>query len=190
MVNRATAIILFTVIACSSCSRKDGDENKDGDINVENFDIEKSKEVLKNWKCSNISRDVICTPDNWREVKTNQVFYYSDLGDSIQNTYFAISKHNIDSTQLNAKRYLAEIYKTLKNDTIEVTLEYQLTELVFKDRVAYYGEFLSEKESIKYSYFMMLWEKEGTLYDFGLKSNYTEKDKYYKTFRQSYTAAK
>lgn len=179
---RLIIFIFFTGLICQACSNKSSNtENKDGYISVEGSEIEEG--VLKGWKCHEVESDLVCTPESWREVKTGQAFFSSDLGETTLNTYFVINIYNATSSGINLKKHLIDIYDVLKKDTLEVTTEYQLTELVFKDRVAYYGEFLSQRSNEKYYYFTMIWEKDGKLYDVGLKSKSVEKDDRYKIFQ-------
>lgn len=178
---RSILFILCAAYIGQRCGNKSNNENKDGYIPVEGTELEEG--VLKGWKCHEVESDLVCTPEPWREVKTGQAFFSSDLGEATPNTYFVINKYNIDSSGFTLKKHLVEIYDVLKRDTIEVTIEYQLTELIFKDRVAYYGEFLSQRSGEKYYYFTMIWEKDGKLYDIGLKSKSIEKDTQYKSFQ-------
>lgn len=179
---RNRRLYFFIILTCTlnCCKQKDADEKDDGYVKVDDYSVTTKKLDSKDWTCRELRTETVCIPKNWKQVETDKALFYASLGNDNESTYFGITAYSEDVEPLN---YLKGMYKAFLDDTVERATGYKLTELVFPKKTAYYGEFYLKKHDVEYCFFLMFWKFEGITYDFGLKAELKEKDKYYQLFQ-------
>lgn len=176
-------ILLGLGIVLFGCNTEANKEKKEGYLKVDKFKLNKSDSNLKNWTCYNIADNTICCPESWGYVETKKFMFYSDMRDSLANTYFVVNTYSVNSLDITPLNYFKEVYSTLVNDTSEVFKGYKLTELIFKDKSSFFGEFFTDIAGESYVFYQMIWELDDIMYDMGIKAKKDEGDIYHQYFQ-------
>ena len=138
----------------------------------------------ENWKCQVIETNTVCIPTNWNFIDQDKVFFFAAL-DNDKNTFFTIIKSDINSSKLNADRYLKEGYSQMLGDSTEALRGYTVKKMTFSDKQSYYAEYFTTINTKEYFAYSMVFEKEGYLYDIALKLPEEDSPKYKDTFKDA-----
>lgn len=182
--NSLLIIMLFSF--CTSCKSKynGSDKFEMEQLNTDDFQIRKGKQLNpKDWHCYDIQYDKICCPIEWKPAEQKFYLFFSKLNDTNENTFFVVIRYDKEMRNISLDNYVKEVYSQLRDDTVEVFIDYMLKELLFKDKRAFYGEFMTEITDSSYVTFSMYTEHNGMIYDFSLKVPQLEREAYYSNFQ-------
>lgn len=170
-------LLSFVFSQCKFGSNSTGD--KQSIVN----DFKRGKDLdPREWNCQNVENNTICIPTNWKFIQQNKAFYFATLNNEDKNTFFAIVKFNTNLKRLDAEQYLQDGYSQMLKDTIETLTGYTLKKITFKNKVSYYTEWFAKLNEKEYFAYSMVFEKNGYMYDIGLKLTKAESPKYKEIF--------
>jgi ACT domain-containing protein len=177
--------IIFIGLLILSCQNKrKSNASNDGLVEINDFVIKKGENLsAKEWNCHDIQFDRICYPISWSIVNQQERLLATTINDIDSNSFFTVVRYDLVANNINIKSYLMSIYSQSYYDSIEPLDLYSFKQLNFKDKVSFYGEFNTHIESKKYIMFVMILNFNGILYDIGLKTLSSEKEKYYHIFQ-------
>ncbi|MGN6477545.1 MAG: hypothetical protein ACTHKV_09995, partial [Flavipsychrobacter sp.] len=138
---------------------------------------------LSDWSCYDVQYDHWCCPSNWTPQRQGNILFLSDLNDSIDHTFFAITRYDKTGNNMQMNDYIKEVYSQLKTDTFEKILNYSFKEINYQNRKAYYGEYLTLINGKEYICFSMYTNLNQILFDISLKVLKIDKEKYYNIFQ-------
>ena len=164
--------MIFMFLLFNGCTGRNGTMQKsvDGELTNVSLRARSGNSLDSNeWKCYDLQYDRICCPDTWKPEESSSCLLFTQIGDSDQNTFFAVLRHDTVLCKLNLDNYLREVYLQLRDDTLELFKEYTLTELVFEDKKAFFGEFTTMIDDSLLLSFVMFTQVRGLVYDLTLK---------------------
>jgi hypothetical protein len=163
-------LLLSSFLSLVQCNSKNEQKSvSDDKIIVDNIKVKKGRKIdASGWKCYVLKNEVVCVPAEWKIVDQDKIDFFCYLNNSNENTYFVLGKFNTDF-----RKYLADTYYQLTNDTIEIGEGYTVKKLLFRDKVIYYCEYFTRYDNREYIMYSILFHKFNYLYDISLK---VEKD--------------
>lgn len=177
-------IIFLAVFACQTDKGSRLETLAGKTFKVEEHFVSKGETLdPENWNCIKIQEDILCLPNDWLQVETNTFQYFGYLIRNDSNSFFVSIKYPIANIQLTLNDYLKEVYKQLKNDTLELFVDYKLNRLQYESHEVYYAEYSTNIKNRNYETMSMYCSKEGYIYDFSLKCEKGLKDEYYRKFQ-------
>lgn len=180
MARDSTTFVLIFILVLSGCVRKI-EQKEEGWFKVDKFDLNVSDTT--GWNCISVQRQQLCTPATWRQLQIKNVLFCADLGDSIENTYFVVSKFDSTTRQNDIKSHVKDLVNVALADSVETLVSYKITQLKFPDKIAFYVEFNLRYRSDDYTYFALIWQDEKLLYDFSLKTLSLNRERDYEIFQ-------
>lgn len=183
MHKRISCLILSIFLALSACSLQS--EKKHGYSEIDDFQVTLDKEFdTQDWTCVNAQYDEVCFPSKWKVVEQTKYLFLSQLADTDENTYFVVLRYEMGISKVNIDAYLTEVQRQLSSDTVEVMLDYKLTELIFSNEErAVFAELDTRVKEMKYKAFAIYYEFNGLLYDLTLKTSFNSESVDYQIFQ-------
>jgi hypothetical protein len=178
--------LILIVCIMSQCQSKTDNTSAESDDTweVEKYKITKGGKLNpKDWKCNDAGEENICIPSAWKPLKQDVMHYFAYLNNNNDNTYFTVAKYNMMTQDIDASKYLSEVYSQLLKDTTENFEGYTLKKLIFIDKEAYYGEYYTNINKIPYFTYSMLVNHNGVLYEIALKVERNKDPNYKETFQ-------
>jgi hypothetical protein len=150
-------IALITVLTTFVLSCQ---QNKNGLYKITNNNI-----------CFNISDDKVCVPKKWQLKKQSRYLILCSINSADTSEYFVVLKHNKLSSGITLNTYLKEIYKALRNDTVEIASGYTSQKLTGENEITYYSEFHTTLNGKPYITLSMIFQDKSNIYEFALKTS-------------------
>lgn len=166
-------------MACFSNSSK-----SHGDTTIVNYTIKQGKPLPPNeWHCYNVDQEKVCTPSTWVLIKQNQFLFMSSLNHSDSNSYFVVVKYDLKTSGFNAYKYLKEMYKELKKDSISQFIDYKTTKVVYDDKESFDSELYTSINKKAYTTYSTVFETNDVLFDIALKIESSKANAYKETYK-------
>jgi len=180
---KISTLLLLTLALCSSCVKKERrTEGKAGETIVDEFIVAESPK-LDDWKCDIIEDNRICYPGDWKPFKQNIALFFAQIIKDDQVSFFTIVRHDQKTLGLGADQYLKGVYNLFKTDSLEIfNNKYSAKRVNFQNWSHYYCEFETQIDNKDYITLVLIFERNGFLYDFSLKAPLSKKNHYAKLF--------
>lgn len=117
-----------------------------------------------------------------KDESAEKLMFLSNLQKKNQNVYFVA--HQITNTNKYSSFQFTELFHQalISDDSIQHILEYRVNEIKTDEITYHLGEYVLDIDAEKYMYYMMVFEYNGNLYEYGLKCLYIDKTIFYDFF--------
>jgi len=179
-------IFLFSCDLSIDSKKEEKLKSNQGILKIDEYNVIKGNPLgAKFWKCGHsvTPNFSICYPKIWKIENQNVYDFFSYIDTVEKDAFFVIASYDMGNIEISQDKFVKESYFTLSQDSIEFLKSSEISKLYFETSSSIYSVYDVSSQGRTYKIRSMTFENSNTLYDFTLKVENEESEKYDDLFK-------